>query len=61
MRPCAFALLDFETFPDSQTKGVVAVAREPFRLRLMETFRTVFYTPIYVTVAGGYLETEGWM
>ena len=30
-----------------------------FPLRLMETFRTVFYTPIYVTVAGGYLETEG--
>ena len=30
-----------------------------FQLRLMETFRTVFYTPIYVTVAGGYLESEG--
>ena len=30
-----------------------------FPLRLMETFRTVFYTPIYVTVAGGYLESEG--
>ena len=29
-----------------------------FPLRLMETFRTVFYTPIYVTVAGGYLESE---
>ena len=28
-------------------------------LRLMETFRTVFYTPIYVTVAGGFLESEG--
>ena len=25
----------------------------------METFRTVFYTPIYVTVAGGFLESEG--
>ena len=35
------------------------MARERFRLRLMETFRTVFYTPIYVTVAGGYLESEG--
>ena len=35
------------------------MARERFQLRLMETFRTVFYTPIYVTVAGGYLETEG--
>ena len=32
---------------------------ERYRLRLMETFRTVFYTPIYVTVAGGYLESEG--
>ncbi len=30
-----------------------------FPLRLMETFRTVFYTPIYVTVAGGFLESEG--
>ena len=30
-----------------------------YPLRLMETFRTVFYTPIYVTVAGGYLESEG--
>ena len=25
----------------------------------METFRTVFYTPVYVAVAGGFLETEG--
>ncbi|MDE2844600.1 MAG: ABC transporter substrate-binding protein [Chloroflexota bacterium] len=32
---------------------------ERYRLRLMETFRTVFYTPIYVAVAGGYLESEG--
>ena len=30
-----------------------------YLLRLMETFRTVFYTPIYVTVAGGYLAAEG--
>ena len=30
-----------------------------YPLRLMETFRTVFYTPIYVTVAGGYLASEG--
>ena len=30
-----------------------------YPLRLMETFRTVFYTPIYVTIAGGYLESEG--
>ena len=35
------------------------MARAHFELRLMETFRTVFYTPIYVTVAGGYLESEG--
>ena len=35
------------------------MASEHFQLRLMETFRTVFYTPIYVTVAGGYLESEG--
>lgn len=35
------------------------MARVRFQLRLMETFRTVFYTPIYVLVAGGYLESEG--
>lgn len=28
-------------------------------LRLMETFRSIFYTPIYVAVAGGFLEAEG--
>ena len=28
-------------------------------LRLMETFRSVFYTPIYVAVSGGYLKAEG--
>ena len=27
-------------------------------LRLIETFRSVFYTPIYVSVAGGFLENE---
>ncbi|MCI0860129.1 MAG: ABC transporter substrate-binding protein [Chloroflexi bacterium] len=32
-------------------------SRQP--LRLMEVFRTVFYTPIYVSVAGGFLESEG--
>ena len=32
-------------------------ARQP--LRLMETFRSVFYTPIHVSVAGGFLEREG--
>ena len=31
--------------------------RQP--LRLMETFRSVFYTPIHVAVAGGFLEEEG--
>ena len=30
-----------------------------YRLRLMETFRSVFYTPIYVSVAGGFLESAG--
>jgi len=29
------------------------------RLRLMETFRSVFYTPIYVSISGGFLEKEG--
>lgn len=28
-------------------------------LRLIETFRSVFYTPIYVSVAGGFFEKEG--
>ena len=28
-------------------------------LRLIEVFRTVFYTPIYVSVAGGFLESQG--
>ena len=28
-------------------------------LRLIETFRSVFYTPIYVAVAGGFLESAG--
>ncbi len=31
--------------------------RQP--LRLMETWRSIFYTPIYVSVAGGFLEREG--
>lgn len=30
-----------------------------YSLRLMETWRSVFYTPIYVAVAGGFLEGEG--
>ena len=28
-------------------------------LRLMETFRSVFYTPIYVAISGGFLEQAG--
>ena len=28
-------------------------------LRLIETFRSVFYTPIYVSVAGGFFDKEG--
>lgn len=35
----------------------MAATRHP--LRLMEVFRTVFYTPIHVAVAGGFLESEG--
>ena len=31
--------------------------RQP--LRLMETWRSIFYTPIYVSVSGGFLEREG--
>ena len=31
--------------------------RQP--LRLMETWRSIFYTPIYVSVAGGFLDREG--
>ena len=30
-----------------------------YPLRLMETFRSVFYTPIYVSLTGGFLENEG--
>ena len=30
-----------------------------FPLRLIETFRSVFYTPIYIAVAGGFLESAG--
>ena len=33
--------------------------RQRTPLRLMETFRSVFYTPIYLSLAGGFLEAEG--
>ena len=35
----------------------MTAGRQP--LRLMETWRSLFYTPIYVSVAGGFLENEG--
>ena len=31
----------------------------PDRLRLMDTYRNLFYTPIYTAVAGGFLYAEG--
>ncbi len=34
-----------------------STSRHP--LRLMETWRSIFYTPIYVSVEGGFLEREG--
>ncbi len=34
-----------------------ATGRDP--LRLMETFRSLFYTPIYVAVSGGFFQQEG--
>lgn len=36
---------------------MTSAGRQP--LRLMETWRSIFYTPIYVAVAGGFLEREG--
>ena len=35
------------------------MAANRYPLRLMEVFRTVFYTPIHVAVGGGFLESEG--
>ena len=32
---------------------------KPHRLRLMDTYRNLFYTPIYCAVAGGFLYAEG--
>lgn len=34
-------------------------SERPQRLRLMDTFRNLFYTPVYVAVAGGHLYKEG--
>lgn len=31
----------------------------PYRLRLMDTYRNLFYTPIYSAVAGGFFYAEG--
>ena len=31
----------------------------PYRLRLADTYRNLFYTPIYTAVAGGFLYAEG--
>ena len=31
----------------------------PYRLRLMDTYRNLFYTPIYTAVAGGFFYAEG--
>ena len=33
--------------------------QRPQRLRLMDTYRNLFYTPIYTAVAGGFLYAEG--
>ena len=33
--------------------------QKPYRLRLMDTYRNLFYTPIYTAVAGGFLYAEG--
>ena len=37
----------------------MAFTRKRLPLRLLEVIRTLFYTPIYVSVAGGFLEKEG--
>ena len=33
--------------------------QKPYRLRLMDTYRNLFYTPIYTAVAGGFFYAEG--
>ena len=33
--------------------------QKPHRLRLMDTYRNLFYTPIYTAVAGGFFYAEG--
>ena len=37
----------------------MTTADHPRHLRLMETFHNLFYTPIYVTVGGGFLDQQG--
>lgn len=37
----------------------MAFTHKRLPLRLLEVIRTLFYTPIYVSVAGGFLEKEG--
>lgn len=37
----------------------MTASSKPQTVRVMEAFRIVFYTPIYVTVAGGFWESEG--
>ena len=35
------------------------MAQQSHRLRLLETFRSVFYAPIYGAMAGGFLQSGG--
>ena len=35
------------------------MVRQRYSIRLMETFRSVFYTPIYVSISGDFWEGEG--
>ena len=40
-------------------RGTLERMEKPHRLRLMDTYRNLFYTPIYCAVAGGFLYAEG--
>jgi NitT/TauT family transport system substrate-binding protein len=48
-----------EPYLHRQHGGNVAAKQPRQTLRLMETWHSLFYTPIYVAVAGGFLENEG--